>query len=59
MSWSDELRRAGRPAFAYHAGLEPDEREKAHRHFRDDFRGLSSSLPMPSEWAWTGPTYAV
>jgi ATP-dependent DNA helicase RecQ len=35
---ADELRRAGRPAFAYHAGLEPDAREKAHRHFRDDPR---------------------
>ena len=33
-----ELRRAGRPAFAYHAGLEPDVREKAHIHFRDDTR---------------------
>jgi ATP-dependent DNA helicase RecQ len=31
-----ELRRAGRPAFAYHAGLDPDAREQAHRHFRDD-----------------------
>ena len=35
---ADELRRAGRPAFAYHAGLEADEREKAHGHFRDDAR---------------------
>jgi ATP-dependent DNA helicase RecQ len=35
---ADELRRAGRPAFAYHAGLEPDAREQAHRHFRDDPR---------------------
>jgi ATP-dependent DNA helicase RecQ len=33
-----ELRRGGRVAFAYHAGLEPDVREKAHRHFRDDAR---------------------
>ena len=33
-----ELRRAGRPAFAYHAGLEGDVRDKAHRHFRDDAR---------------------
>jgi ATP-dependent DNA helicase RecQ len=33
-----ELRRGGRPAFAYHAGLEPDVREKTHRHFRDDAR---------------------
>jgi len=35
---ADDLRRSGRPAFAYHAGLEPDDREKAHRHFRDDAR---------------------
>jgi ATP-dependent DNA helicase RecQ len=35
---ANELRRSGRPAFAYHAGLEPDAREKAHRHFRDDSR---------------------
>ena len=35
---AEELRRAGRPAFAYHAGLEADVREKAHRHFRDDAR---------------------
>jgi ATP-dependent DNA helicase RecQ len=33
-----ELRDAGRPAYAYHAGLEADAREKAHRHFRDDAR---------------------
>ncbi len=33
-----ELRRAGRPAYAYHAGLEADVRDKAHRHFRDDAR---------------------
>jgi ATP-dependent DNA helicase RecQ len=32
---AEQLRRAGRPAFAYHAGLGADEREKAHRHFRD------------------------
>ncbi len=35
---ADELRRAGRPAFAYHAGLEAEVREKAHRQFRDDAR---------------------
>jgi ATP-dependent DNA helicase RecQ len=33
-----ELKRAGRPAFAYHAGLEADVREEAHSHFRDDAR---------------------
>ncbi len=33
-----DLQRAGRPAFAYHAGLEADVRENAHRHFRDDAR---------------------
>jgi ATP-dependent DNA helicase RecQ len=33
-----ELRKEGRTAFAYHAGLEPDAREKAHRHFREDAR---------------------
>jgi ATP-dependent DNA helicase RecQ len=26
------------PAFAYHAGLDPSEREESHRHFRDDAR---------------------
>jgi ATP-dependent DNA helicase RecQ len=35
---AEQLKRAGRQAFAYHAGLGPDEREKAHRHFRDDPR---------------------
>jgi ATP-dependent DNA helicase RecQ len=35
---TEELRSGGRPAFAYHAGLEPDVRETAHRHFRDDAR---------------------
>jgi ATP-dependent DNA helicase RecQ len=35
---TDELRDAGRPAFAYHAGLEPDARARAHNHFRDDAR---------------------
>jgi ATP-dependent DNA helicase RecQ len=33
-----DLQRAGRPAFAYHAGLEADVREEAHSHFRDDAR---------------------
>jgi ATP-dependent DNA helicase RecQ len=33
-----ELRESSRPAFGYHAGLEPDVREQAHRHFRDDAR---------------------
>ena len=33
-----DLRRAGRPAFAYHAGLEADVRAEAHSHFRDDAR---------------------
>jgi ATP-dependent DNA helicase RecQ len=33
-----ELRDAGRPAYPYHAGLEADAREEAHRHFRDDAR---------------------
>jgi ATP-dependent DNA helicase RecQ len=32
---AEQLKRAGRSAFAYHAGLGPPEREKAHRHFRD------------------------
>jgi ATP-dependent DNA helicase RecQ len=35
---AEYLRSAGRPAFAYHAGLEPDVRAKAHNHFRDDAR---------------------
>ncbi len=35
---TDELRDAGRPAYAYHAGLEADVRAVAHRHFRDDAR---------------------
>jgi ATP-dependent DNA helicase RecQ len=35
---TEELRRDGRPAFAYHAGLDADVRETAHRHFRDDAR---------------------
>ena len=35
---TEDLRAAGRPAFAYHAGLEADLREQAHRHFRDDAR---------------------
>jgi ATP-dependent DNA helicase RecQ len=30
------LRRAGRSAFAYHAGLPAETREESHRHFRDD-----------------------
>ncbi|MFI5460757.1 MAG: RecQ family ATP-dependent DNA helicase [Isosphaerales bacterium] len=34
----EELRKGRRPAFAYHAGLEADVREKAHGHFRDDAR---------------------
>jgi ATP-dependent DNA helicase RecQ len=33
-----ELREAGRPAYPYHAGLEANAREEAHRHFRDDIR---------------------
>lgn len=33
-----DLRAAGAPAFAYHAGLDAKERETAHRHFRDDAR---------------------
>jgi ATP-dependent DNA helicase RecQ len=35
---TEELRIGGRPAFAYHAGLEADVRAKAHGHFRDDAR---------------------
>jgi ATP-dependent DNA helicase RecQ len=35
---TNELRRGGRPAFAYHAGLDADVRDQAHRHFRDDAR---------------------
>ena len=34
----EDLRKEGRPAFAYHAGLEADVRDKAHGHFRDDAR---------------------
>ncbi len=30
------LKVAGRPAFAYHAGMTADAREEAHQHFRDD-----------------------
>jgi ATP-dependent DNA helicase RecQ len=33
-----DLQSFGLPAFAYHAGLEADVREEAHRHFRDDAR---------------------
>jgi ATP-dependent DNA helicase RecQ len=32
------LRREGRPAFGYHAGMDADLRGKAHGHFRDDAR---------------------
>jgi ATP-dependent DNA helicase RecQ len=32
------LRREGRPAFGYHAGMEADLRAVAHGHFRDDAR---------------------
>ncbi len=35
---AEELRESGRPAFAYHAGLDARVREQAHRHFRDDAR---------------------
>ncbi len=35
---TEELRREGRPAYAYHAGLDADVRETAHAHFRDDAR---------------------
>ncbi len=35
---AEDLHEAGRPAFAYHAGLDGKIREKAHRHFRDDAR---------------------
>jgi ATP-dependent DNA helicase RecQ len=35
---TDELRRLGRRAFAYHAGLDAAQRETAHRHFQDDAR---------------------
>jgi len=35
---AEEIRESGRPAFAYHAGLDSDVREQAHRHFRDDAR---------------------
>jgi ATP-dependent DNA helicase RecQ len=31
-----ELRREGRPAFGYHAGMDADLRAAAHGHFRDD-----------------------
>ncbi len=33
-----DLRRMGRSAFAYHAGLEAEAREDAHRHFQEDAR---------------------
>ena len=33
-----ELRREDRPAFGYHAGMEPDHRAATHGHFRDDAR---------------------
>jgi ATP-dependent DNA helicase RecQ len=32
------LRREGRPAFGYHAGMDADLRGRAHGHFRDDAR---------------------
>jgi ATP-dependent DNA helicase RecQ len=35
---TEELRSQDFPAFAYHAGLEAELREEAHRHFRDDAR---------------------
>jgi ATP-dependent DNA helicase RecQ len=35
---TEELKDAGRPAFAYHAGLESAARARAHNHFRDDAR---------------------
>ena len=35
---AQELLEAGLPAFPYHAGLDGDIREEAHRHFRDDAR---------------------
>ena len=31
-----ELRRQGLPAFAYHAGLPSEERERSHAHFQED-----------------------
>ncbi len=33
-----ELRGEDRPAFGYHAGMEPDHRAATHGHFRDDAR---------------------
>jgi ATP-dependent DNA helicase RecQ len=35
---TEELRGAGEPAFAYHAGLTAAIRESSHAHFRDDSR---------------------
>ncbi len=32
------LRREGRPAFGYHAGMDAGERARAHEHFQDDAR---------------------
>ncbi len=32
------LRGKGRPAYGYHAGMEPDQRAATHGHFRDDAR---------------------
>ena len=33
-----DLRKGGRPTYAYHAGLDADVRASAHNHFRDDAR---------------------
>jgi ATP-dependent DNA helicase RecQ len=35
---TEELREAGRPAFAYHAGMAAEPRARAHDHFREDAR---------------------
>ena len=53
-SWSYNLKKAGRPAFAYHAGLGADEREKANCSFRDT--STCGHRRHECLWDGSGPT---
>ncbi len=53
----ESLRREGRPAFGYHAGMEAELRAGLTGIF-ETMRGWLSWRPTPSAWAWTGRTSA-
>ena len=54
-----DLCRAGLPARAYHAGMEPEQRDGGAGVVDGLGRAASSSPPSPSAWASTRPTSAT